>query len=448
MSGVTPQSSDIGTMTVMCPYCGARSWPREKVNCCAAGEIQLPAFPDVPQELSEIILSAHVRQNIRLYNMSLAMASVGHKAAGLPDGMFVMGGQACHRIGSLAPRMGDAPAFAQIYVLDADSAALRRMQLFGRDCPLRRPVLQSLHDLLIAHNPWVRQFVAAARNDVPRLFWSCDDDISGMQVGAMVVESGSRRDIVVQRAHGPLMFIHDGHPLFHPLAYPLLFPLGTRGWHDNYHAMSVDYARDRRVTLAEWGRFYLMHRDVPSHLQKCEKLALEYYCDMWAQVESRACQFHRMPQQQAQYRSARVAAFEDQLSAGVPASDIGKAVVRMPASFVGSARYYQQLYLDAMALPRKFGKPDIFVTFTCNPKWPEIQTALPPRSHWRFHPDVCARVFMLKLKEFMNDIVINEIFGTVRAYVYRIEWQVRDVGCRYCAIDAIIRREGYHTVTP
>jgi hypothetical protein len=124
-----------------------------------------------------------------------------------------------------------------------------------------------------------------------------------------------------------------------------------------------------------------------------------------------------------------VAAFEDQLSAGVPVSDIGKAVVRMPSTFVGSARYYQQLYLDAMALPRKFGKPDIFVTFTCNPKWPEIQAALPPRSHWRFHPDICARVFMLKLKEFMSDIVVNEIFGTVRAYVYRIEWQVRDM-CR------------------
>ena len=139
---------------------------------------------------------------------------------------------------------------------------------------------------------------------------------------------------------------------------------------------------------------------------------------------------------------------EDQLSAGVPVSDIGTAVVRMPATFVGSARYYQQLYLDAMALPRKFGKPDIFVTFTCNPKWTEIQSAVPPRSHWRFHPDLCARVFMLKLKDFMNDIVINEIFGTVRAYVYRIEWQVREVGCRYCAIDAIIRREGYHTVTP
>ena len=145
---------------------------------------------------------------------------------------------------------------------------------------------------------------------------------------------------------------------------------------------------------------------------------------MWAQLESRLCHFHRSPVQQAKYRAARVAAFEDQLSAGVPTAEIGQAVVRLPSSVVGSARFYQQLYLDAMALPRKFGKPDIFVTFTCNPKWPEIRDALPAGSHWKFHPDIVARAFMLKLKEFMHDIVKNEIFGSVKAYVYRIEWQV------------------------
>ena len=168
MSGVTPLISNIGSMSVVCPFCGARSWPKEKISCCASGEIQLPAFPAVPVELSSVILSSHVRQNIRAYNMSLAMASVGHKTAGLPDGMFVLGGQACHRIGSLAPSSGRPPAFAQIYLLDSDAAAMRRMEVFGRDCPFQRQVLLSLHNLLLQHNPCVRQFVAAARGDAPR----------------------------------------------------------------------------------------------------------------------------------------------------------------------------------------------------------------------------------------------------------------------------------------
>ena len=36
----------------------------------------------------------------------------------------------------------------------------------------------------------------------------------------------------------------------------------------------------------------------------------------------------------------------------------------------------QGLYHDAMAVIRKLGKPDLFITFTCNPKWPEILTAV------------------------------------------------------------------------
>ena len=428
MLGVTPDSLDIGDMSKVCPFCGARSWHSERaINCCASGEIQLPAFPEPPPALSAAILAPQVRKHIRAYNMSLCMASVGHKKAGLPDGMFVLGGKAFHRIGSMLPDDGDRHAFAQIYTLDVDEATDRRIGVCGgNNSDLRRDLLAGLHELLMAHNPWIQQFVAAARGDVPRLVWRCSDDISTMQVGAIVSEPGSRRDIVVHRANnGPLMRIHDGHPLYHPLSYPLLFPLGTTGWTEDMQVISTDYLRQRRLTLTEWGRYYLMHRDAPTHVQKCEKLALEFYCDLWAQMESRMAHFHRQPAQQAKYRAARVAAVEDQLSNGIGAAEIGQPVIRLPSSFVGSAKYYQQLYLDAMALPKRFGKPDLFITMTCNPGWPEIRNALPPGAKWHHHPDIVSRVFMIKMQELIDDIVRNEIFGTVHAYVFRIEWQAR-----------------------
>ena len=44
---------------------------------------------------------------------------------------------------------------------------------------------------------------------------------------------------------------------------------------------------------------------------------------------------------------------------------------------------------------------------------------------WHQHPDIVARVFMCKMHELSHDLVRNEIFGTVKAYVYRIEWQAR-----------------------
>jgi hypothetical protein len=120
-----------------------------------------------------------------------------------------------------------------------------------------------------------------------------------------------------------------------------------------------------------------------------------------------------------------VAAVEDQLHSGVPHDEIGTAVVRMPSSFVGSARYYQQLYLDALALPRRFGKPDLFITVTCNPHWNEITSAMPAGEKWQDHPDIVSRVFMLKLKSIIDDLKNGCIFGAMKAYVYRIEWQAR-----------------------
>jgi hypothetical protein len=44
--------------------------------------------------------------------------------------------------------------------------------------------------------------------------------------------------------------------------------------------------------------------------------------------------------------------------------------------FQGDERAMGQLYQDAMAKVHKFSKPNLFVTFTCNPKWKEITNAL------------------------------------------------------------------------
>jgi hypothetical protein len=416
-----PTISDVGAMNNACPFCGSLKWPKEKMNCCGNGDIQLAPADIIPPALAATIYSPTVMSSIRAYNMSMAMASVGHQNKSLPDGMFVLGGRTYHRIGSMIPA-NSTHAFAQIYVLDVEQATDRRLAIFN---DLNRAVLQQLHAAMIECNPLIRRFVQAARSDVPHLVWHCNDDVSTMQIGAIVAEPGSKRDIVIQRVSGDLIFIDDGHALYHPLAYPLLFPTGSPGWHDRRRVCSVDLSRERCITLTEWGRYTLMHNGSPSHLQRCGKLALEFYCDIWAQVESRNAQFHRSEQQQAKYRAARVAAVEDQLSAGVPASEIGTPVIRLPSSFVGSARYYQQLYMDAMALPKKFGKPDLFVTFTCNPSWPEIAAAIPAGSHWKFHPDIVSRVFMLKLRSLLDDIAKKHIFGKVCAFVYRIEWQAR-----------------------
>ena len=432
---------ELPAFDVVCPHCGAKSWHGEHVDCCGGGRLQLPIADDVPQELADIILSAHVRQHIRRqdfcyflrvlittirYNMAFALASVGHNNRSLPDSTFILGGRTYHRIGDVMPRDSASAAFAQIYMLDAEEAAVRRAVAVGNsDSALRPAVFQILHDLLLRYNPWVQQLRSAAALDTPVIEWRSDVDVSGMMIGAVVAAPGSRSIMLHRQSAALPQFISDGHSLYHTLAYPLLFPTGAAGWHDHMICWDVRRNRQHRVSLLEWSRHLLMHREVPTFLQRCERLSLEFYCDLYAQYESRLAAFHSSPRQQAMYRCAPYRAVHDELQHDHRGhlNHLGKPMI-LPSSFVGSPRFYHQLYLDAMALPHRYHKPDLFITMTCNPCWPEISRAIPVRSHWRFHPDIVARVFMMKFHALLQEITVSQIFGPVLAYVWRVEWQV------------------------
>ena len=85
----------------------------------------------------------------------------------------------------------------------------------------------------------------------------------------------------------------------------------------------------------------------------------------------------------------------------------------------------KQNYQDAMTVVRHFGRPDFFITFTCNPNWPEIQNSIFPGKNTNQRPDIVVRVFNIKLKELMKDLVNNQVFGKVEAYIYVVEFQKR-----------------------
>lgn len=120
-------------------------------------------------------------------------------------------------------------------------------------------------------------------------------------------------------------------------------------------------------------------------------------------------------------------------SKGQAAGDIGKAFV-LPSTHQGSPRQMLELYQDAMAIVCKFGKPDLFLTFTCNPKWREIQENLfVGQTAWD-RPDLICRVFKLKLDEFLDDLFKKQIFGKVKAAVHVIEFQKRGLPHCHCLI--------------
>lgn len=51
-----------------------------------------------------------------------------------------------------------------------------------------------------------------------------------------------------------------------------------------------------------------------------------------------------------------------------------------------------EAYHDSMAICRKYGKPDLFITVTTNPNWPEIKKGLLPGQQASDRPDLISRV--------------------------------------------------------
>ena len=83
-----------------------------------------------------------------------------------------------------------------------------------------------------------------------------------------------------------------------------------------------------------------------------------------------------------------------------------------------------------MAIGTKFGTSDLFLTYTCNPKHPDIvnnlgndyinlRTPLTPSDR----ADIVASVFKLHLDELKRDLKV--IFGTTLANLHVIEYQKR-----------------------
>lgn len=94
------------------------------------------------------------------------------------------------------------------------------------------------------------------------------------------------------------------------------------------------------------------------------RLFQHYIVDGAAQVEDSKLAYQC--NNQSDFRVALYSGLDDALRVGDNPGDVGRRVV-LASTFVGGPRYNVQQYQDAMAIVRKLDKPDLFVTFTCNP---------------------------------------------------------------------------------
>jgi hypothetical protein len=170
-----------------------------------------------------------------------------------------------------------------------------------------------------------------------------------------------------------------------------------------------------RVALREFVAFRLQERLVEySILFNSKRLFQQFVVDLYSMIESQRLSFIR--KNQTKIRADFLTCVEEAVGRGdTVGGSVGSRVV-VPSSFTGGRRYMFNNCQDAMALCKKFGYPDLFLTVTCNLKWDEIQRHLSKSKNYStFRPDICCRVFHLKLKQMMKDFKKGQIFGRVVA---------------------------------
>ncbi|UYV67936.1 hypothetical protein LAZ67_5002546 [Cordylochernes scorpioides] len=401
----------LGMMDTTCRFCGALRWKDESSGmCCSNGKVRLPLIDLPPEPLRSLLSgensdSVHFLRNIRKYNSCFQMTSFGAEnqthSVTFPT-TFSIQGQVYHRIGSLMPSENQPSRFLQIYFMgndDADDIQTDRrcQQIQG----VRRNIVQGLQRMLHQHNLLVQQFKTALENlpsDAYRVVVNADRTPPGQHPRrynaptadeVAVVLAGNQfcsRDIVLHQRDNLLQHVSDTHRFYDALQYPLIFWKGQEGY--SFHIPQIDPNTSQPLSskvssMDFYGYFIMVRRNSPNVIVQFGQLFHQFLVDI-----------------------------------------LGQRII-LPSSFVNSPRYLAEYTQDAFCYVRKFGRPDLFITFTSNPSWEELSAALLPGQKQLDRHDITARVFRQKLVKFIGALTKGQLYGAAVAWMYSVEWQKR-----------------------
>nr|XP_053619327.1 uncharacterized protein LOC128680307 [Plodia interpunctella] len=440
----------IGKMDQKCRYCEALKWKEETPGmCCSGGKISLPSL-GVPEEPLKTLLlydcdeSRRFLNKIRKYNSCFRMTSFGVDREVVMPGFsptFTIQGQIYHRIGSLLPASNEEHKFLQVYFMgDEDNEADRRCQNIQG---VEKETVLKIQRMLHEQNRLINTFKTALERlpgEEYKLVMHPDRTPSGEherryntplinEVAAMVLgEQFATRDIVVHARNDILARVPDTHKFYDALQYPIMFSKGQEGY--NFQIQQVNPISglslpNKKVSCMDFYAYNMMIREDDFNIiPRCRQLANQFYVDMYVKVESERLRYISL--NQSKLRAENYIHLQDAVAndANVNPNNLGRMTI-LPSSFVNSPRYLHEYTQDAFAYVRTHGRPDLFVTFTCNPAWPEIVNELMPGQSAIDRHDIVARVFRLKVKKLMSVITKGKIYGEVLCYMYSIEWQKR-----------------------
>ena len=375
--------------------------------CCLTGQINLPPLPPAPRDLADLFdgtnpHSLKFKTNIRQYNAAFAFTSLGVKVdqsvtAGSGPYSFRISGELHHLSGALLPLPQHAPVFAQIYIYDPAEQLAQRQ---GNNRNLNPQIMAIIQAVIHQSHPYMELYrqafevmsekppeerstvamrLCAERHQDLRRYNlpTANDEVAVIIPGDGSEECSDHRDIILRLRGGGLQRMSHLHPSYSTLHYPILFPHGEDGWHIDIPAHG-ERRRAQKVTQ----RCYYAYRVHPRPgiqppLLWGGNLFQQYVVDAWASVEQSTLNWIKHNQKELRadvYSGLRDAALGDRDN-NLNLAEHGQRII-LPSSFGGGECHMSQLFHDSMAICRHFHKPDLFLTMTANPNWPEIQDQL------------------------------------------------------------------------
>ncbi|XP_045456269.1 uncharacterized protein LOC123666107 [Melitaea cinxia] len=309
---------------------------------------------------------------------------------------FKVQGQVYHLAGSLLPQVPDDHKFLQIYFIsDPEVQATTRCNISNSNSrtPLDNSIVRSLQNMLHLHNRYVQSFKTAMESislDVPdynvviHASRVPDGEHRGRynapstsEVAVVAGQQFDKRDIVLRSRDENLHKISELHHSYDSLQYPLMFCRGEDGYTIDIPQVnpSTGDRVQKKVSCMNYYCYRLMERHNHYNvLLRYGMLLNQYVVDQYAKLESERLAFIR--NNQTQLRAENYIHLQDALHSNEhTTNNIGQLVI-LPSSFTGGPRYLHEKTQDAMTYVRNYGKPDLFITMTCNPNWKEIKDNL------------------------------------------------------------------------
>ena len=178
----------------------------------------------------------------------------------------------------------------------------------------------------------------------------------------------------------------------------------------NYH-MGPTFEKGR-MTLLPTNRFQLMNRLSQIYLVDSISRAIDY-----------RLQFYKFHQRDLFGTS------NDESSGNMDENNCAEQKTFLSQSMHGSRRHLRSLARNALALVSEYGRPTLFITLTCNPKWPEIVEQLLPGQTAFDRGDVVCQVFFRKVEALLKKLRAGKYFKEIskKEHSYKIEFDVQVV---------------------